>query len=175
MPGQSRAPPALHSAMRTTFVRAGCGVDSRRSETCTCACAVARKHHGENRAMARVSHLRPKILSLHLRPRDRLNAGIHPRHYQMAPTSVSTNSPSQRLLHGPLRSIQPLQHPSGAEAPFLATELSSLPMRWRPARSPAAPPWCRCHGLSPLLRSCLRFEAITCAYKSSTEFGFNSS
>ena len=27
------------------------------------------------------------ILSLHLRPRDRLNGGIHPRHYQMAPTS----------------------------------------------------------------------------------------
>ena len=26
------------------------------------------------------------VLSLHLRPRDRLNGGIHPRHYQMAPT-----------------------------------------------------------------------------------------
>ena len=31
---------------------------------------------------------------LHLRPRDRLNGGIHPRHHQMAPTSLSTNSPS---------------------------------------------------------------------------------
>jgi len=30
------------------------------------------------------------ILFLHLRPRDRLNGGIHPRHYQMAPTSLST-------------------------------------------------------------------------------------
>ena len=30
------------------------------------------------------------VLSLHLRPRDRLNGGIHPRHYQMAPTSLCT-------------------------------------------------------------------------------------
>ena len=30
------------------------------------------------------------VLFLHLRPRDRLNGGIHPRHYQMAPTSLST-------------------------------------------------------------------------------------
>ena len=30
------------------------------------------------------------ILFLHLRPRDRLNGGIHPRHHQMAPTSLST-------------------------------------------------------------------------------------
>ena len=29
------------------------------------------------------------FLSLHLRPRDRLNGGIHPRHPQMAPTSLS--------------------------------------------------------------------------------------
>ena len=45
-------------------------------------------------------------LPLHLRPRDRLNGGIHPRHYQMAPTSLSlsTKLPGQRLLHGPLRS-----------------------------------------------------------------------
>ena len=41
------------------------------------------------------------VLSLHLRPRDRLNGGIHPRHHQMAPTSLSTKSPSLRLLHGP--------------------------------------------------------------------------
>ena len=30
------------------------------------------------------------ILSLHLRPRDRLSGGIHPRHHQMAPPSLST-------------------------------------------------------------------------------------
>ena len=29
------------------------------------------------------------ILFLHLRPRDRLNGGIHPRHYQMASTDGS--------------------------------------------------------------------------------------
>ena len=45
------------------------------------------------------------ILSLHLRPRDRLRGGIHPRHHQMAPISLSTKLPSLRLLHGPLRSI----------------------------------------------------------------------
>ena len=32
-----------------------------------------------------------EVLSLHLRPRDRLNGGIHPRHYQMALRSIAVH------------------------------------------------------------------------------------
>ena len=48
------------------------------------------------------------FLSLHLRPRDRLDGGINPRHPQMAPTSLSTKSPSSGsyLVHsGPYEYI----------------------------------------------------------------------
>ena len=76
------------AASRTVHLdlrRAAAGVQLQRS-------GIAKPKHPTTARPAdhQTHHLAAPILSLHLRPRDRLNGGIHPRHHQMAPPSIST-------------------------------------------------------------------------------------